>query len=52
MQKKLIWNICAKNVNINVQWTRFPNLYAQNNPGQVDMTLKSVIGNIYANKNI
>ena len=29
-------------MNMNVQWTRFPNLLALNNPGEVDMPLKSI----------
>ena len=44
---------CAKkknffriNVNVNVQWTRFLNLYAWNNPRRVAMPLKSTIVSI------
>ena len=32
-----------KNVNMNVQWTRFSNLSALNSTRQVDMPLKSII---------
>ena len=33
-------NNYTKNVNINIQRMQFPNLWAQNNPRQVDMLLK------------
>ena len=35
-----------KNMNLNVIWTRFPNLRALNNPRQFDMPLKSFYHNL------
>ena len=33
---KLLRNKNAENVNMNVQWTQFPNMYAQNNPESIN----------------
>ena len=38
-KKNLFKNNYLKDININVQWTRFPNLYALDNPKRVSMTL-------------
>ena len=32
----------ARNVNMNLQWKRFPNLSTQNNSKRVEMSLKSI----------
>ena len=42
IEKALIRNNYTKNVNMNVQWTRFSNLLAQNNPTGFDMPLISI----------
>ena len=42
IKKKLLRNNYIKDININVQRTRFPNLYAWNKPWRVDMPLRSI----------
>ena len=39
-QKKLIRNVYTKNININVQWKRFPHHEAENSPRWFDIPLK------------
>ena len=38
-KQKLLKNNYTKNLDINVQWTQFPNIWAENKPWQVEISL-------------
>ena len=41
-KKKKQRNSYIENLNLKIQWMQFPNLFAWNNPKQVEMPLKSI----------